>query len=36
VRWPNGAEERFPGSVADRLVLLVEGSGKTEALELPK
>ena len=36
VRWPNGTEERFPGSSADRLVLLVEGSGKTEALPLPK
>jgi enediyne biosynthesis protein E4 len=36
VRWPNGNEERFPGSPAGRLVLLVEGSGKTEALPLPK
>jgi hypothetical protein len=36
VHWPNGAEERFPGSSADRLVLLVEGSGKTVSLTLPK
>src|SRR5207302_1056789 len=26
-RWPNGAVERFPGSAAGRVVLLVEGRG---------
>ena len=36
VGWPNGTKERFPGSSADRLVLLVEGSGRTEAQPLPK
>ncbi|MEX2264921.1 MAG: CRTAC1 family protein [Bryobacteraceae bacterium] len=28
VRWPGGAVEDFPGSVADREVVLVEGQGK--------
>ena len=36
VRWPNGTTEQFPGSDADRLVLLVEGSGKTVNAPLPK
>ena len=28
VRWPNGSVEVFAGSEADRVVTLVEGSGK--------
>ena len=34
VRWPSGAAERFPGSAADRMVLLVEGTGRTEPVPL--
>ena len=36
VRWPAGVVERFPGSAADRLVLLVEGSGEVRSAPLPK
>lgn len=36
VHWPSGATEQFPGAPADGLVLLVEGSGKTERKALPK
>jgi hypothetical protein len=36
VIWPNGATERFPGSAADVLVRLVEGTGKTVPETLPK
>ena len=36
VHWPSGATETFPGSPVDRLVLLTEGSGKTEELPLPR
>ncbi len=36
VRWPNGETEVFPGSAAGKLVRLVEGSGKTTPLELPR
>jgi enediyne biosynthesis protein E4 len=28
VRWPSGLSEEFPGVLANRLVLLVEGKGK--------
>jgi hypothetical protein len=28
-RWPSGAEEMFPGSEANREVLLVEGKGRS-------
>jgi hypothetical protein len=34
VHWPSGAVEQFPGGPVDRLVLLVEGSGKSRALPL--
>jgi len=36
VRWPNGGVERFPGSAANRLVLLVEGSGEVRSIPLPR
>jgi hypothetical protein len=36
VRWPNGAVERFPGSAANRLALLVEGSGAVRSALLPR
>jgi len=36
VRWPNGNSEVFPGSEPDRLLHLVEGSGKTEVKPMPK
>lgn len=36
VRWPNGETESFPGAPADRLVRLVEGSGKTVVQPLPR
>lgn len=36
VRWPNGAEENFPGAAADQLVRLVEGSGKITVMPMPK
>jgi hypothetical protein len=36
VRWPNGAVEEFPGTPADQLVLLVEGSGQTKPLLLKR
>ena len=29
VHWPNGTVEKFPGSAADRVVVLVEGSGES-------
>jgi hypothetical protein len=29
VRWPNGVTEAFPGSSVDRVVLLIEGTGRT-------
>jgi enediyne biosynthesis protein E4 len=29
VRWPSGVTETFPGSEVDRLVVLVEGRGRT-------
>ncbi len=32
VEWPSGGKETFPASDASKLVLLVEGSGKTEAV----
>ena len=34
--WPNGASEHFPGCVADTLVLLMEGTGKTVPQALPR
>jgi len=36
VRWPNGNSEVFPGSEPDRLLHLLEGSGKTEVKPMPK
>jgi hypothetical protein len=36
VRWPSGSVESFPGADADQLVLLIEGSGKTQAVPLAK
>jgi enediyne biosynthesis protein E4 len=36
VRWPNGDTEAFPGTPADRLVRLVEGSAKTMPVPMPK
>lgn len=36
VRWPSGETESFPGTKADHLVRLVEGSGKTLPVDLPK
>ena len=36
VRWPNGNTEQFPGAAGDGLVKLVEGSGETKAVPLPK
>jgi hypothetical protein len=36
VRWPSGATEEFPGASAGTLVLLVEGSGKTQPVTLPQ
>jgi hypothetical protein len=36
VRWPNGTMEKFPGSAADVLVRLTEGTGKTVPEALPK
>ncbi len=36
VRWPSGRTEEFPGAPADALALLVEGSGETQPLPLPK
>lgn len=36
VRWPNGAAEQFPGTPADRLVKLVESSGRVQVAALPK
>lgn len=36
VRWPNGATETFPGSPAGNLLLLVEGTGKTQVVPMPK
>jgi hypothetical protein len=36
VRWPSGSIEEFPGGAADRLVLLVEGSGQTKSVPLVK
>jgi enediyne biosynthesis protein E4 len=36
VRWPNGAVEIFPGAPACRLVRLVEGSGQTQTVTMPK
>ena len=36
VRWPNGTVESFPGSAAGNLVRLVEGSGETRTVTMPK
>ncbi len=36
VQWPNGVSEQFPGTPADRLVRLVEGTGKTTPAPMPK
>jgi hypothetical protein len=36
VRWPSGQTEEFPGAAAGTLVLLVEGSGQTQLVELPR
>lgn len=36
VRWPNGATETFPGSPAGNLLRLVEGTGKTQVVPMPK
>lgn len=36
VRWPSGTSEVFPSAPADRLVLLVEGSGVVKLLALGK
>jgi enediyne biosynthesis protein E4 len=36
VHWPSGDVEEFPGTAADGLVLLVEGTGKTQAVPLRK
>jgi len=36
VRWPNGAVESFPGAPAGNLVRLVEGSGDTKIVAMPK
>ena len=36
VRWPNGDAEAFPGTPAGALVRLVEGSGKTTPVPMPK
>jgi hypothetical protein len=30
VAWPNGNAEEFPGAAADRLYVLVEGSGEAK------
>jgi enediyne biosynthesis protein E4 len=36
VRWPNGDTESFPGTPSEKLVRLVEGSGKTMAVPMPR
>lgn len=36
VQWPNGATEVFAGAAAGNLVRLVEGSGRTEVVAMPK
>lgn len=36
VQWPSGAVETFPGTTANRLVRLVEGSGETKTVSMPK
>jgi hypothetical protein len=36
VRWPNGGSEVFPGVTAGNLVELVEGSGKTRVVPMPR
>jgi len=36
VRWPNGTTEEFPGTTAGDLVRLVEGSGKSVPVPMPK
>lgn len=36
VRWPNGTTESFPGAPAGNLLELVEGTGETKILPLPK
>ena len=36
VRWPRGSVEEFGSAPADRLLLLVEGSGKVDSLPLVK
>jgi hypothetical protein len=33
VRWPSGAEEKFPGVAANGRYLLVEGSGAAKPLK---
>ncbi|HXJ38027.1 MAG TPA: CRTAC1 family protein [Bryobacteraceae bacterium] len=36
VHWPSGSVETFPGTAADRLVRLIEGSGRTVDAPLPR
>jgi hypothetical protein len=36
VRWPSGAVEDFPGATAGTLLLLVEGSGETKPVAMPR
>ncbi|MGH9667920.1 MAG: CRTAC1 family protein, partial [Bryobacteraceae bacterium] len=36
VRWPSGSVEHFPGADSGQLVVLVEGSGKTQVVPLVK
>ena len=36
VQWPNGAAESFPGAPAGKCAKLVEGSGKTQIVPMPK
>jgi enediyne biosynthesis protein E4 len=36
VRWPNGNVEVFPGTAADNLVRLVEGTGQTTPVPMPR
>jgi hypothetical protein len=33
VQWPSGLREAFPGSEANRTLLLVEGSGQSTQME---
>ena len=34
IRWPSGAEEKFPGVAADQSYLVVEGSGAAKPLKV--